>query len=563
MGERQQPGETPAPLGRPGSRLRAFWPAAGLILVLACVLRFWALDLGLPNRLARPDEDDVLRITALPAQGQFDLGWSVYPSAYVYLCWIWNETGLRAGEALGLLPQADYVSTLVREPSRIFLIARSLSALAGVGAVWLLMLLGRRTLGDLPALAGGLLLATSFLHARDSHAVKPDALLALAVSAAFLAMLPLARHATPRTGALAGLGVGAAMATKYPGVVLLVPVYVAAVMQSEARSWRRLVPAPAIVAALVAGFVFVASSPYLLLNRESIQGMEDTLVLVFPRLFPERSVEAMARFRLSVDPAPVAGYGSLAWGGGFLYHARFSLWYGAGKLATLLAPLGVAWGLSRREPLPVLAACFVLAYFLIVGLGASLLARYMTPLLPPLLLLEAGLLDAASRRWGGKHARAGFALAIGLVVAEPLWNAIAHNRIASRTDTRVLATRWLDERLPAEARVAVYGTRFYPWGAPEIPGRLKRVEAKPEKSALEGNRVRYLVTHDHDLFFSTVNPEVMKRLAPRLTLEADFQPFDPTRARPVFEAADAYYIPFHGFSGVDRPGPHVRVYRFE
>jgi hypothetical protein len=271
----------------------------------------------------------------------------------------------------------------------------------------------------------------------------------------------------------------------------------------------------------------------------------------------------MARFRLAADPVPVSEYGSLAFGGGLLYHARFSLWYGAGKLATLLAPLAVVWGLSRRGRLATLAACFVLAYFVIVGLGASLLARYMTPLLPPLLLLEAGLLHAAATRWGGRHARAWFALATVLVAVEPLWSAIAHDRIAARTDTRVLATRWLEERLPPNTRVAVYGTRFYPWGAPQIPARLKRVAAEPEQSALEASRVQYLVTHDHDLFFSTVNPEVMKRLAPRLTLEADFRPFDPARARPVFEAADAYYVPFHGFSGVERPGPHVSVYRFE
>jgi hypothetical protein len=89
------------------------------------------------------------------------------------------------------------------------------------------------------------------------------------------------------------------------------------------------------------------------------------------------------------------------------------------------------------------------------------------------------------------------------------------------------------------------------------------VAAEPEVSDLDEKRVRYLVTHDHDLFFSTVEAERMDRLAPRLTLEADFAPYDPERARPIFEAADAYYVPFHAFAEVERPGPHVRIYRFE
>ena len=28
----------------------------------------------------------------------------------------------------------------------------------------------------------------------------------------------------------------------------------------------------------------------------------------------------------------------------------------------------------------------------------------------------------------------------------------------------------------------------------------------------------------------------------------------------MFEPADAYYIPFHGFAAVERPGPRVRIY---
>ena len=563
MGAEQQPTGGDPSLPRSEGRRFRFWATATPILILACVLRFWALDLGLPHRLARPDEDDVLRMTLLPAQGDFDLGWSVYPSAYVYLSWLWVDAGLRAGAAVGLHPSVDYVEGYRRDPAYFLLIARALSAAAGTAAVLLLMLLARRALGDPEALATGLLLATNFLHARDSHAAKPDALLSLGVTAAFLAMLPLSRRATLRTGALAGLGVGAAMAIKYPAVLLLIPVYVAAVGQSATRGWRRLLPRPAIAAGLVAAVVFLATSPYILLSPESRQGMENTVVLAFPSLFPERNQQAMTQFDLAQTAAPISEYGSAAWWGGLLYQARFSLWYGAGKLASLLAPLAVLWGILCRRPIPLLATAFIVPYFLVVGLSIGFVARYMTPLLPPLLLLEAGMLYALARRLAGRQAGIVFALAVAVVAAEPLYNAVAHNRIAARTDTRVLASRWLQQHPPDGARVAVYGTQFYPWGAPKIPRRLTPVEVDPAVQALAEKGVGYLVTHDHDLFYSTVDPETMARLAPRLRLEAEFRPFDPAGAAPIFETADAYYIPFHDFAGVERPGPHVKIHRFE
>ncbi len=40
----------------------------------------------------------------------------------------------------------------------------------------------------------------------------------------------------------------------------------------------------------------------------------------------------------------------------------------------------------------------------------------------------------------------------------------------------------------------------------------------------------------------------------------DFKPFVGDGAGAVFEPADAYYIPFHGFGAVERPGPRVRIY---
>jgi len=542
----------------PALGARVYRVGAVAILVLAALLRFWALDSGLPNIRTRPDETEVIQSTVGPARGDFDVDWIVYPSAYIYACWIWGEVGLRAGQVLGAVPAGDYAQVLRSSPAQIYLIQRLFSAVAGVAAVWLLMILARRSLGRAPALVSGLLLATCFLHVRDSHAAKPDALLSLAVLVALLSMLPLARRANLRSGVLAGIGVGLAMAAKYPGVVLLVPVYAAAVMGSEAKGWRRWLPVPAVAAGVAAAFFFVATSPYLVLNRESIAGLSRAFGFVFPNLVGVEQVETPAVF----DAPEPSEYGSPEWWGSLLYHARFSLWYGMGMLPTLLAPLAVAWGFASRRAACVLAASFAVVYYLVVGVSPAMMARYMTPLIPVLFLLEAGMLCDAARRYAGNRVFMVLALSTLVLVAEPLASAVAHNRIAARTDTRVLATRWLGEHLAPGTRLGVHGARFWAWGRPMAPPGVKIVQADQGAAALEEAGVRYVTTHDHELFWSTLDPDLIESLSPRLRLLAEFVPFG-EESRPIFETSDAFYIPFSAFSGVQRPGPEVRIYAFE
>ena len=153
-------------------------------------------------------------------------------------------------------------------------------------------------------------------------------------------------------------------------------------------------------------------------------------------------------------------------------------------------------------------------------------------------------------------------MAVAVAIAQPLASTLAVNHIACQTDTRVLATRWLAEHTKGGDRVAVYGTVFWPWGAPQMPPGVRLVNAPLDARSLEQKRVRYVVTHDHELRFSTVDRKRLAALKPHLRPVVVFDPAVPGRTGAVFESADAYYIPFHGFSAVRRPGPRIEIYRF-
>ena len=531
-----------------------------LITALAAVLRFWALDLGLPHLQTRPDESPVIQLTAQVARGEPRLGWNIYPDAYVYLTWLWGEAGVRGGAGLGLLPTASYLEVLRDTPEHVYLLARGLSAFAGTLAVPLLMLCLRRGVGVAPAIVSGLLLATNFLHARDSHAAKPDALLSLWVVAILLATLPLAKRATTKRGALAGLALGAATATKYPGILLAFPIYVAAVLGSDRRGWRRIVPTPALAAGGVAAAFFVLTSPFLVFGEEFVGWVLGTLKLLFPGVGSAIDAGSVPLI-LSPDGPSRSPFAPSTWWGGWSYHARFSLRYGAGLLVTLLAPLAVGWGLVSRRPVGRIAAAYAIFYYAIVGLSPALLARYMTVLIPPLALLEAQLIWDATRILAGRARTIVLSLVTVCLIAEPLASSVQHNLIAAHIDTRVMASRWVEEHVPEGSAVAILGTRFWSWGAPKLPRSVTRVPVHEDSDVLVAKRVDYVVIHDHPLFSSTLDREVWAELEPRAELLVEFDPFLEPGGAAVFEAADAYYIPYAGFHAVERPGPVIHVYR--
>jgi hypothetical protein len=104
------------------------------------------------------------------------------------------------------------------------------------------------------------------------------------------------------------------------------------------------------------------------------------------------------------------------------------------------------------------------------------------------------------------------------------------------------------------------GTVLLPQGAPKLPPGVTGSAVRPSLATLAADGVTHVVTHEHPLPFSQVDPAVMAQLAPGLRLLADFSPFS---GEPVggFEREDAYYLPFFHFAGVVRPGPRVRIYQ--
>jgi 4-amino-4-deoxy-L-arabinose transferase-like glycosyltransferase len=527
--------------------------AAALLIVLgAALLRFWGLGNGLPHPLTRPDEEVLLNHLVGPARGDFDLQYAVYPSLFFYLMWLWVRAALAGAALLGLVPHEPLSATLATHPEWVLLAARALSATAATLTVPLLMALARETTGRAAALLAGALLATNVLHVRDAHAAKPDALLTLGVTAALTLMAGVAH--LPRRGRLAALGavIGLATGIKYPALLLLAPAWVACVLGSRHAGWRRWVGNGIVPVAAAAGLVFVATSPYLFLNPETRRAVLGVFGSIFPSLFPGLVPKALPAALLEMGP-------ERHWWSGYAYHLTMSLRHGVGLLPTVLALPALVWGCLSPRPIGRIAVAWVVVYAAVHGLSPMLLARYMTPMLPALFLLEAGLLLSGLRRRGASWQLALGVVAAGALLATPLANSVATDRLLARPDTRLLATEWLAAHTRPGDRVLLAGTVFWAYGEPLMPPGVERLRLEPGASELPAG-VRYVVGHDHPTFASRFDPAVLAPFAARLRLEVDLDPFVGPRDGALFEEFDAYYVPLDGFGAVERTGPRIRIY---
>jgi hypothetical protein len=291
------------------------------------------------------------------------------------------------------------LQALFDEPS--YLSARIVGVVLGLGAVAASWWLGRSAFGT--PTAGAIAAATvavCTIHVAYSRSAVTDVPLTLGVAIALTLMVKGRLE-------LAGVAVGIAMGFKYPGIFLLVPLVVAGW-----RQWRRLG-----VSAVLAGVTFLATSPFILVHAGEAW---DDLTRV-QRL----AREGWLGFEHD-HPTPVAFVDRL--------------WEGLGPML-IVAAVGLVVALVLRTRTDLILASFVLVYFLDLLTLDAHFDRYVLPLVPAL-----GALAGRFRT---------LAPVTLLLLVVPLTWSIRDARELTRTDTRIIAHRWIEQHVPPGTRVAV------------------------------------------------------------------------------------------------------------
>jgi 4-amino-4-deoxy-L-arabinose transferase-like glycosyltransferase len=396
-----------------------------LLTSAALALRLWQIDFGLPEWL-HPDEPIKAEKALAIAGGDLNPHYFWHPSFLLYA----TAAAVRTAQAWGwAVDTADAI-----------LAGRIVNAALGALTVPLTFLLGRATAGTAVGLGAAALLTVAPLHVFCSHYLKEDVALTFWLMAASLAAIRIAQSGG--TGAYAACGAlcGAAIASKYTGMLALALPYLAH-GERQHRERRQLA---VLTGAAAAGFV--ALTPFSVLDAWSfVQGVA------------HEGGYAVAG-KTTVAIAPVDYF--------WTFHLRYSIAPGLGWTGTLSALAGLAAALRQPTAVHRMITAFVV-------LGYSIFEnspykpppnfdRYVLPLLPFLAVLAMIGLQAQRRR---SEVLAGILLL--LVLGEPATRSM--RLLASvEPDTRERARSWILAELPARARIVAEGKLLSDLGDPVL-----------------------------------------------------------------------------------------------
>ncbi len=501
------------------------------ILLIAAVIRFWALDFGLPHPAARPDEEAVSALAGGYLTGSLQQTIFTYPPLFMLIVAAAIWLIYRKGPAL--LARVN-IRGATTEPSMAAtrMVARVLSATSGVLSVWVLFRIGQRLFGRTTGLVAAACLALAFLHVRDSHFGVTDIPMTFMVIVAFHGIVRLSQSGSTSDLIKAAVLTGLAVATKYNAALLALPASLAILDDPRGRPiGERVIRLVGFGAALTAAFLVI--TPY---------------ALVSPAKFLA-DVSDVSR-HLS------EGHG-VDLGRGWTYHLTTTLRHGLGLpllIAGIVGQVVMVWREPRRG---LLVALFPVAYYLVTGSGRTVFARYILPAIP-FLCLTAGYLIATvaasmatwlrQDRW-----RSPLTALLTLAVMTPsIMSVVAFDRLIAREDTRVLARQWIEARFAPGTTIAQVGaTNAYPYIYYEDRYKL---------SALDSATRPALVV----VASSPIGAPDVATLAPWLTREYELQFEQQVVAeddpRNVYDRQDEFFVPLAGFHAVERPGPNLRIY---
>jgi hypothetical protein len=512
--------------------------AATLFIIIAVVtvfLRLYGLRFGFPC-LCRPDEELIIaQMSFLWYSGNDATQQVFYPTHFAHLLNFIFIPYYLLTKHQNSYPRYGVFLDLRSMVTVLHLWTRILSSVASCLVLYplyrLCMLMGGRAIA---LLAAGLY-AVAYLPVREAHFGVTDQLATLAATFALWRCVCYQMRPTHRNALLAGFTAGWAFSAKYvvPPAFLVLIAFATQICWPITRSPRKLR-----VQLLLLPASYVAA--IMLLSPESILYWRG-LKMVF-----------VSRKMWDAWNLPI----------GWEYFATFSLPIGVGLPILAASLMGVLWCCFSRNRASIFTSAFVVIYFLFMGSTHGVFTRYIDPIVPALIALASFfIVQCADRVAKNIKPLVGIAIAVVffIVAAAPnLMNDLAFLRLLKKTDTRLLAMRWLDEHC---RQGAVVGYEQSTMGL--VDGRRFVVRTAPA-GKLDIKRCDYVVAYSYIGGLLPRNPPVYQSLVghKNLKLVAVFSPLNlpEDRLHARVEIHDWWFLPYTGFTGIERPGPRIEVY---
>jgi 4-amino-4-deoxy-L-arabinose transferase-like glycosyltransferase len=503
------------------------------IIATAALARFWALTFCLPGQLCRPDEEAVAGIAMQFFGRDFNPHFFDWPTLFMYATVLGLVAYFQAGHALGWFHGPySFMARIVTDTTPVYLTARILSAAAGTASVWILYRIARRLFDETTALVAALFLALAFLHARDSHFGVTDVPATFFLLVAFLFVVRIRDSGRTSDLVMGGIAAGLAASTKYNAALIALPA--AWLLRSN---WMRLLAFGALMIA-----AFAVTSPYCLIDwRQFIASLQ--------------SVSAHLSAGHGVNP-----------GRGWVVHLTTSLRFGIGMPMLVAAIAGLVWIIWIDWRRGVLVGIFPIAYYLVVGSGYTVFARYIVPVVPFLCLTAAFATVEGVRALAATIAQQGRAAALTwvvalLIVAPSAVSLAQFDYLLAVPDSRVVAADWVRQHFPNGSTIAEVGDRstnlFFIRESNIVPSRYKTMPFNDDEAV---GRPDLLI-----IPISLFDPHPAISASAKQMAE-EYQPVFQADAHSmsargvVYDWQDQFYLPLTGFREIWRPGPNLMIY---
>ncbi|MBN1689188.1 MAG: glycosyltransferase family 39 protein [Candidatus Omnitrophica bacterium] len=400
---------------------RERWILLG-ILALGFVLRFYAVDFGLPH-LYHADEPIIVNHALAYGTGDFNPHFFKIPPLTSYLLFGLYACFYLAGRLTGLFSSpSDFEIYFYQDPSIFYWLARCcFGVLLGTLTVYLVYRLGKRFFSLGTGLLSGLLMSVAFLHVRDSHYIYADIPLVFVMVFALIIILQIpARGGEKFWHVSAGAVIGIAAAFKYNGAALIIAYGIALMSTRRIRDAFKAI----FLAFLSGAFVFILLNPFSILDHAS--------------------------FMQEVAQESKAHLGGVSW----IKIVYYSLIGAVGYPIVLFAVFQLfrpsMWKNSENRILAV----FLLSYLGILKVWGQPYARYVLPLVPIMVLFAADFWLCWVRKINRNRK---LILWIGILslCLPTMIKSLRFDFVMSQADTRTLALNWFEKHIPKGKRVAM------------------------------------------------------------------------------------------------------------
>ena len=409
------------------------------ILLAGLMIRICDIDFGLPS-LYDPDEPIfVLRALKILRDRDLNPGWFGHPgTTTIYMLSMMYALIYAVGRMLGIFSDAGGFADYIRaDSSLLYLSGRLLILVFAIASLYVIFVIGRRIFGRWVGILGAALLAISPVHVHYSQLIRTDVQLGFLALLTVLFSLRISEYGRWRDYALAGVMIGLSIATKWPGVVLLL-VVIAAHYSSVRLSKQRL--DEAFSKLLLAGALALLS-----------------LFLVSPFIFLDFATVLQDVAREShTNHLSANGHGFL---GNLWWYLTVPIVSSTSGVGLLLALFGIAYSCYRDTRHSVVLLAFPLAFILFIPALALRWERWIVPILPFVGLYAAAGIFALAKVGGSmvhrysREAAVVSGVLLTMAIAIPLASNIKARATELRNDTRAATGAWLLKNIPKGSRL--------------------------------------------------------------------------------------------------------------